>query len=92
MFEVAEHATAVQQAPDFLVQLSLPFVHQVMNREARYHCVERAERRERLVEIVGDDVDSRRSGEPLSGQVQHVRREVERDTGGLRPLAEDEVQ
>ena len=92
MLEVAEHAPGVQQPPDLFVQLPFPFVGEMMNRKARDHRVERTERRQRLVEIVGGDVDSRRAGEPLSREIQHVWGEVERDADGLGPCLQDEVQ
>jgi hypothetical protein len=92
VLEVTEDATFVQEGPDLGIQLLLSDVLQMMDGEARDHGVESPERRKRLAQIVGDDLNIRRRREPASGPFEHEWGKVDRYAGRPRPGVQHDLQ
>jgi len=61
------------------IEFALPFVKQMMNREAGYDRVEPSQRWQRMVEVVRDNGNGGISGEALAGGFEHRGRKVDRD-------------
>jgi hypothetical protein len=91
MLQVTEDAACIQDAPD-LHTVAVSFVLQVVNRKARHHRVERPKSRERVREVVRHDLDKHGVPEPAPKAVQHVRREIERNTDSLWSSVQHEFQ
>jgi len=71
MFQVAEHAIRFQDLKDFPVQREFSWIAQVMNGKAGNDNVERAERREWIVQIVFHNRNFSVMYEPCTGSGQH---------------------
>ena len=92
VLQIAEDASRLQHRPDLFVELPLPLVREVMDGKARHDGVERAEIRQRPLEVVIGDLDSRRGGEADVQLFEHRRRKIERDASRVRSRAQHEIQ
>src|SRR5271165_3084956 len=63
-----------------------------MDGEARDDGIEVAEARQRVVEVVLDDLDAVVAREPTAGRLQHRWRHVEADPAGRRPRSQYEAE
>jgi hypothetical protein len=64
----------------------------MMNRKAGHNGVERAEDRERELQIVTNDFSTRHRSKSGMQPVEHGRRKIEGNTVRVRPLAQDKFQ
>jgi len=92
MLQVAENTAGVQYAEDFSVQGALAVVHQMMNREAGDDSIERAELRQSLIHVMGDDLHTRVTGKTLSRLFEHRRREIQCHSLRLRMRSAHQCQ
>lgn len=77
VLQVAEDAPSIEHREDFGIKRALPLVHQMVNGEAGDDRVEFAQRRQRVIKIVGHNRDRGIRREALASGLEHSRGKVD---------------
>src|ERR1700740_1020240 len=90
MLQIAEDASRLEQIENLSIQRPLALVHEVMDGEARDYRLELAQLRQRIIQIMGDDLHRQISVKSLPDRFQHSWRKIYRHglTLPVRPPGE----